>query len=65
MEWGRGATTATAEQPPIEWGGGQRRGDRCRDNNHRRDDYNDYANHGVEMDDATGLWSEEEDQDDG
>ena len=39
---------ATAEQLLIGRGGGQEGwGDRCRGNNHRRDDYNDYANRGA------------------
>ena len=38
--------TAMAEQPPIGRGGG-RRGDRCRGDDRRRDDYDDYAYRGV------------------
>jgi hypothetical protein len=43
--------TAMAEQPPIGRGGG-RRGDRCRGDDRRRDDYDDYAYRGVGKDAA-------------
>ncbi len=53
MGGGGGATTATGERPPIRQGDGQRRGDRCRGNDHRREDVVDYANHGAGSDEAS------------
>ena len=44
--------TAMAKQLPIGRGGRQRWGDRCCGNDHRRDDYNDYANCGAGKDNA-------------
>jgi len=41
--WG-GATTVTAEQPPIRRGGRQQRGDRCCGKDRCRDDYDGYVN---------------------
>ena len=44
---------ATAEQLLIGRGGGQEGwGDRCRGDNHRHDDYDDYANRGAGKDNA-------------
>ncbi len=52
MAWGGRATTATAERPPIGQGGGQQRVDRCRGENRRCDDKQDYVNRRVGLDEA-------------
>jgi len=49
--------TATAEQLLIRWGNGQRQGNRCRSDDRRQDDYDDYANRGAGKDDAPLDWT--------
>ena len=47
---------ATAKRPPIGRGGGRRWGDRCRGNDRRQDNDDDYANHSRKGRRTTGRW---------